>query len=78
MIVLTEKTIAANAISSSTLHALKFFSATRHTGADMMVKHKLFKKTTISSSGYTSITWACKTPAKSKFSLIFLVSSSYK
>lgn len=34
---LTEKTIATNAISGLSCHASKFLSATKHTGADMMV-----------------------------------------
>ncbi|KAF1889647.1 hypothetical protein Lal_00024974 [Lupinus albus] len=39
--------------------APKFASSSKHTGADMRVPHRLYKKTTITSAGYCFITLAC-------------------
>jgi len=35
---------------------VKSFSANRHTGAEISVAHKLYKNTTVISSGYNSMT----------------------
>jgi hypothetical protein len=63
---LTEYIMATNAISGLSLQALKFPSANKQSGADIIIPHKLFKNTTISSEGYVFITWACKMPQISK------------
>ena len=54
-----------NTISGLSLQALEFPSASKQTVADIIVPHKLYKDTTISSAGYDFITWVCKTPQKS-------------
>ena len=62
---ITEYKMATNAISGLSLEALMFPSANKQTGADIIVPHKLYKDTTISSAGYDFITWVCKMPQKS-------------
>jgi hypothetical protein len=51
--------MATRVISGLSLHALGFASANKHTGADIIVAHKLYKNTTVSSAGYIFITWVC-------------------
>ena len=57
---LTEYIIATHPILDMTIQLLKFMSAIKHTGADIMVAHRLNKKTTTSSAGYSFIILACK------------------
>jgi hypothetical protein len=59
---LTEYIMATRVISGLSLHALVFASANKHTGADIIVAHKLYKKTTVSSAGYIFIICVCKVP----------------
>lgn len=49
--------MATNAMPGLSLQALKFVSAIKHTGADIIVPHKLNKKTKTISAGYVFMTW---------------------
>lgn len=47
-------------ISGLNLQALEFVSAIKHTGAAIIVVHRMNKNTTMSSAGYIFMTWVCK------------------
>ena len=62
-----------SAISGRSLQSLKFPSAIKHTGADIIVAHNLYKKTTVSSDGYIFITWVCEMPHNSNLAFVTLI-----
>ena len=65
--------MATNVISGLSIQELKFPSTIKHTGADIIVAHKRYKKTTTTSAGYIFITWVCKMPKNANLaSLKFL------
>ena len=69
---LTEYTIAASAIFGLSLKVLKFPSAIKHTGADIIVANKKYRKTRVNSAGYSFITWACKMPQNLNLAYTFV------
>ena len=54
-LILTEYIIAAREISGLRIQEVKFLSPNKHTGAEISVTHRLYKKTTVISSGYISM-----------------------
>lgn len=67
----TEYKMEINVISGLIFQALKFDSSNKQIGTDTSAPDTLYKKTTITSAGYSFITFVCLQPTKFYVSVIF-------